>query len=90
VAAGNTLFYDRLTLNRRTVDANAPKRENSEVDKAPLLVHYDKLREDLLQLKEKEVVWIGAVISPQEDSLPKEILEKLQAFNDSISICPEC
>jgi hypothetical protein len=90
VAEGNTIFYDHLELNRRRVDALAPKREESEVDKEPLLVHYDKLLEDLLPLKEREVVWIGAVISPEKNSFPTEILQKLQVFDKLIAICPDC
>lgn len=61
-----------------------------EVDTVPQLVQFDKLMEELDDLKDREIVWVGAVLTPDTDSIPAPVAEMLQLFDEAVAICPDC
>lgn len=75
---------------RRSVDRFAQSQEGAAVDKDPLRLKYDALVEELEDMKDRHIVWIGAVIAPEVDSLPGHVVEALESFDKSIALCPEC
>lgn len=93
--AGNTLFYDRMQLDRRQVNSLEPwppsKRARPPfVNTSALLVDQVELEQALARLASEPVIWLGAVFHTQDGHGQVQLEEKLVEFDGKIQLCPEC
>lgn len=83
-----------MELTRRTI-AHMDDRANTTtatLDQSPSQMPYEDLVGELEMLEDRKIVWIGTMVSPENasKSLSEDLRKKLDAFDKSIAICPDC